>query len=334
MNYAGIDVSHKEVVMVVNVKGKVHQAKTFDNTPSGHQSIIKRLSRLKGETRVCLEATGIYYFDLAVVLSRAAGMEVMVINPRVSHNFSLVMMQRSKTDVTDAHLLTIYCERMPFVVWQRPADEKLSLRAIGRRIATLNKMKAQTKNQLHALNATEETPGMIIKHTEELISMLVKQINAHRDSALTLIQQHAELTNVFILITSIKGIAQASAIQLLAELVVLPSDMNARQWVAYAGLDPRQFQSGSSVAKKPRISKAGNRFIRQSLYMPALVATRHEPHIKAYYEHLIEENGLKKMQAVCAVMRKLLHAIHSIMKSGKPFEGQRFYRMPVEANLQ
>jgi transposase len=115
-----------------------------------------------------------------------------------------------------------------------------------------------------------------------------------------------------VLIVGIKGIAEASAVQVLAELMALPDGMTAKQWVAHAGLDPRCVESGSSVAKKPRISKAGNKYIRQALYMPALVATCHEPHIKGYYRHLVENNGLKKIQAICAVMRKLLHAIHGM----------------------
>ncbi|MGR9051098.1 MAG: transposase, partial [Gammaproteobacteria bacterium] len=83
---------------------------------------------------------------------------------------------------------------------------------------------------------------------------------------------------------------------------------------------------------KPRISKAGNKYIRQALYMPALVATRHEPAIKGYYRHLIDDNGLKKIQAVCAVMRKLLHAIHGMLNTNQAFDGSRFYAMPSTAS--
>jgi transposase len=330
MNNIGIDVSHKELVVVVSVKGKARKALSFENTALGHKAIIGVLSKLKGESKVCLEATGIYHFDLAVALSRAEGIEVMVINPKASHNFAKVLMKRSKTDAVDAETLAIYCERMPFEVWQRPADESIALKAISRRIVTLVKLKTQTKNQLHALNATEETPALVIQHTEALIAVLEQQIQAHRDNALELIQLHAELAEAFALITGIKGIAEASAIQMLGELLILPKDMTAKQWVAYAGLDPRHFESGSSVSKKPRISKAGNKFIRQALYMPALVATRYETQIKAYYTHLIDDNGLKKMQAVCAVMRKLLHAIHGMLKAKTEFDGTRFYAMPVE----
>ncbi|WP_288067502.1 IS110 family transposase, partial [Herbaspirillum sp.] len=78
------------------------------------------------------------------------------------------------------------------------------------------------------------------------------------------------------------GIAAASAIQLLGKLLVLPDDMSAKQWVAMAGLDPRTHQSGSSVNKKPRRSKAGNRYLRIALFMPALSAARHDPNVRAY----------------------------------------------------
>ena len=190
-------------------------------------------------------------------------------------------------------------------------------------------MKAQTKNQLHALISTEETPPLVIDQTRELIKILDQQIKAHRDAGLRLIQQHSELNEAFTLITSIKGIAAASAIQLLAELMILPQDMSAKQWVAFAGLDPRHYESGTSVAKKPRISKAGNKYIRQALYMPALVASNRESHIKGYYSHMINDNGLKPMQALCAIMRKLLHAIHGMFKTNKSFDGERFYTFPV-----
>jgi len=79
----------------------------------------------------------------------------------------------------------------------------------------------------------------------------------------------------------------------------------------WPGLDPREHQSGSSVNKKPRLSKAGNRYLRIAFYMPALSATSHDPNVRAYYHYLIAIRGLKALQALCAVMRKLLLAIHA-----------------------
>jgi len=332
MNHIGIDVGSKELVVVVSTNGKARKAKSFENTASGHQSIIHLLTKLKGACRVCIEATGVYHFDLAVALSRAGDIEVMVINPKVSHNFSKALMTRSKTDAIDAEVLAVYVERMLFVAWERPADQCIGLRVISRRISALSKQKAQTKNQLHALSSTQESPQLVIEQTEALIAVFTQQITLLRDAALELIQQYEALKQAYILITGIKGIAQAASIQILAELMILPDDMSARQWVAHAGLDPRIFDSGTSVSKKPRISKVGNKYIRQALYMPALVACRFEPNIKGYYHHLIDDNGLKKVQAICAVMRKLLHAIHGMLRTNKEFEGSRFYVLPSKEN--
>jgi len=100
--------------------------------------------------------------------------------------------------------------------------------------------------------------------------------------------------------------------------------MQAKQWGAMTGLDPSQYQSGSSVNKKPRRSKAGNRYLRIALYRPALSAARHDPNT-TYYQHLITTRGLKKLRAVCPVMRKLLHAIHATLKNRTPFKSSRFY---------
>ena len=332
MNCIGIDISHKELVVVVSTEGKAQKAKSYKNTATGFTAIIQLLSKLKGDIKICFKATGVIHFDLAVSLSRVEGVEVMVINSKISSHFAKVLMKRGRKDALEAEKLALYCERMPFEAWVRPASEKITLRAISRRMVALSKLKAQSKNQLHTLTNTVETPELMTEQIKELIDVLDRQIKAQHDAALELIKNHAELKENFALITSIKGIADASGIQILAELMILPPDMSAKQWVAHAGLDPRTFESGSSVFKKPRISKAGNKYIRRAIYMPALVAVRFEPHIKGYFLHMINDNGLKKMQALSAVMRKLLHTIHGMLKTSKSFEGERFYKLPSKVS--
>ena len=125
---------------------------------------------------------------------------------------------------------------------------------------------------------------------------------------------------------SIPGIAQTSALRLIAELAVLPADMKAPQWVAQAGLDPRPKESGNSIHPPRRITKAGNKYLRAALYMPALVAIRFQPQVKAFYEKLITA-GKKPLQAIIAVMRKLLHAIWGVWNYNQDFDRQKFYRM-------
>lgn len=323
MNVAGIDVAHKTLAVVIRKAGKTGKVRAFSNDPMGHLAVIRILQKV-GVERVCLEATGTYHLDLAVALDEA-GVALMVVNPKTSKRFAEAMAKRTKTDAVDAAVLAEFAERMAFEPWQRPTEEALSLRACARRLAALSKVRTEAKNQLHALKQTSLTPGIVLEDIELSIAQYEVQIQHLRAWAQGVIDGHEDLKETFELLVSIKGVAQASAIQIPGELLVLPEGMTPKQWVAMAGLDPRHGESGTSVNKKPRLSKAGNCYLRMALFMPALSASRHDPHVHAYYRHLIEDRGLKKIQAICAVMRKLLHAIHGMLKHRQSFDGSRFY---------
>ncbi len=297
------------------------KAREFKNTPQGHAALINCLRKAQ-VSRVCLEATGLYHLDLAL---EDAGFAVMVINPKAAKRFAEAMQSRTKTDAVDAAVLAEFAHRMPFQPWQRPDALALAIRACARRIAALNKLQTQTKNQLHAAQQTAMTPDFLIAALQCSIEHFDAQIEHLRRQVLDLIAANEKLQESLELLISVTGIAAASAIQLLGELLVLPEDMSAKQGVAMTGLDPRAQQSGTSVNKKPRWSKAGNRYLRIALYMPTLSASRHDPKVRAYYHHLIDTRGLKKIQAVCAVMRKLLLAIPAMLKNRRPFDSSRFY---------
>lgn len=329
MKVAGIDVAHKTLAVVIRKAGKLGKVREFANDPVGHRAVIKAL-KTAGVQRVCLEATGTYHLDLAVALDDVA-VALMVVNPKTAKRFAEAMAKRTKNDAVDAAVLAEFAERMAFEPWQRPGEQALSIRACARRLAALRKARAEAKNQLHAWEQTQTTPGIVLEDVALSIAQLDAQIRHLRDWTLGVIDHEAGIKETFELLISIKGVAEASAIQILGELLVLPDDMKAKQWVAMAGLDPRHNQSGTSVNKKPRISKAGNRYLRTALYMPALSAARHDRHVHAYYLHLIEKRGLKKIQAICAVMRKLLHAIHGMLKHRQPFDGSRFYALSESA---
>jgi transposase len=329
MNVAGIDVGSEELVMVIGKDGRLYKPRDFINEPTGHAAIVSALRSAK-VTRVCVEATGVYHVDLAVAL-HDAGIGVMVVNPKAARRFAEAMMSRTKTDPVDAALLAEFAARMPFAAWVRPADEVLALRAYARHLAALTKLRTQLKNQRHAWQQSGTVPAAIVAAVLGHIKQVDAHIESMRGKALDLVGSHAPLQKPYELLLSVKGIAEASAIALLGELLVLPEGMTARQWVAMAGLDPRHSQSGKSVNKRPRISKAGNRYLRSALYMPSLSACRHDPHLRGFYRHLIDHRGLKKLQAVCAVMRKLLTALHAILKTAKPFDGSRLFALRQEA---
>ncbi len=324
MNNAGIDTSNETLDVVVRKKGKSLVCRKFDNDYAGRRALITYLRKHK-VTRVGLEATGYYHLDLALELDDAKDIEVMIINPRASKNFAKAMMQRNKTDATDANVLVEFVERMDFVKWTSAVGEVLDIRAYGRRLVSLGKEKTKAKNQLHAFSRTRRTPKFVIGDIHLSIKQIEAQVDKLISHALHLIQECEFLKERYRRLTSMKGVADKTAIKLLGELGVLAMDMSAQQWVAHAGLYPRAFESGTSVKKRTYIGKVGNRYIREALYMSALSASSHDPHIRGFYLHLIEDNGLTKLQAVCDVMRKMLLAMHGMLKENKPFDGTRFY---------
>ena len=320
----GVDVGSRELAVAIDPgSGRVWEG-VFPNNPAGHRKLIRRLTRNKPTARVCVEATGIYHLDLCLALEQTKGIEVMVANPRVTKDFARAQLRRSKTDRTDALSLLEFVRRMDFELWVPPSSSILALRALSRRIQALLVTRAQEKNRLHADQAVEATPLAIRESIERHIAAINAEIEALTESALVGVHADSELDRRFSLLVSVKGIAEASAITLLAELSVLPSDMTARQWVAHSGLDPKHSESGTSVKGRVRISKVGNRHLRAALFLPAMVASQHEPRVHAYYEKLLAK-GKKPMQALVAVMRKLLHAIRGMFLHNTDFDGTKFF---------
>jgi transposase len=324
LNNVGIDVSAKTFTVIIDHEGSRTEAFDLVNEAKGHKKLIRMITKKGFSARVVLEATGVYGLDLALALHRAKRVEVMVANPRAIGQFAGAYMRRSKTDALDANIILEFAIRMDFESWNPPDPHKLDLRAISRRIEGMIKMATQEKNRLHAANSFDEMSDIVRNDIEVNIRHLERRVERLREQARELIGQHLDLERAFNHITSVKGIAEAAGIHILAELAVLPEDMDVRQWVAHAGLDPRVFQSGTSVNKAARISRQGNVHIRRALFMPALVAVQYEPNVKAFYEKLLAR-GKTKMQANVAVMRKLLHAIHGMLKHDLDFKGEKFY---------
>lgn len=319
----GIDVSAKKLRVASH-----HEEFEMGNASKDHQQLIKRLSKPgRRNVRVCLESTGVYHLDLALALFWAPGFEVMVVPPRAARHFAEALMRRSKDDPIDAKVMLKYADRMDFRPWTPPAEEKLHLRILARRMSALTEMATEEKNRLHAAEMTRTLECIrddieaSIEQLDERIALLKKRAAAHID-------QHPRLQCAIIRLISVKGIALVSAIRIYGELCVLPRDLTARQWVAHAGLDPRHFESGTFQGVT-RISKAGNKYLRAALYWPALTAIRSQPNVKAFYEKLLAK-GKKKMQGVVAVMRKLLHSIWGMFKHETNFEGEKFYALTAE----
>jgi transposase len=328
MAACGMEVSAQELVLALSGKKGTAVLLRFANTAAGHKQLLRTLTRGGKRVRVCMEATGIYGLDVALLLSAQEGVELMVANPRAVRNFARAMMQRSKNDQLDAVVLREFAARMPFKGWVRPEKNTLALWAIARRLQALTKECTREKNRSHAASVSQAMPACVRRNIARTLRFHQREIAELREEARRCIAADEQLRRHYRQLRSVKGIGETSAIQILAELALLPADRDVRQWVAFAGLDPREYTSGTSVRQYTRISKIGNRHLRQALFMPALVASRHEPHLRGFYQHLLAR-GKKKRQALTAVARKLLHAIYGMFHSDQLYQGARVYQLPA-----
>ena len=330
MNRIGIDVANDTLDTTRAYGGQVER-RQFANTAVGHRQFIKWALRGTERAHVCLEATGIYHLQLALALYRHPAIELMVVNPRAARRFAEAHMVRAKTDRIDADGLLLFVQRMPFRPWLAPREEVLQLQSLAHRVAQLDKELTRERSRLHA----SRKAGPHTRPVQQDIQAHIKQLQRRKDAmqarAEAVIRDDQQLADDAHLIDSVPGFAARSTSQLLAELAPLPADMQAPQWVAQAGIDPRPGESGTSVRSTRQISKQGNARIRAALYMPALVAIRHDKHVAAYYEHL-RVRGKSKMTAITAVMRKLLVAIWGMLQHRQEWNGEKFYRLNLSQN--
>jgi transposase len=313
----GIEVSAQTLLVARGSKA----LRPFPNTPSGHQALLRFLEPAGGRVRVCLEATGYYGLDLALTLHQA-GVAIMVANPRAVRHLASALMERSKTDPLDAQVLRQYAARMPFQSWQPPSPTTRKLVAVVRRLQALTEMIAAEKNRRHAASLSVALSGYVGLEIAGHLRVLEHHVERLTAAANELLADDPRLFERYQLLLSIPGFGPTSALHVLAELSLLAPDLDVRQWVAAAGLDPRHCDSGTSVHKPTRISKLGNARLRRALYMPALVASQHEPHLAAFYRELLGR-GKAKMQALVALMRKLLHAIFGMFKHHQTYDGAK-----------
>ena len=281
-NYIGIDVSATTLDVALAGEAPPVTSATFPNTSMGHRRLIRWATKRGQSARVCLEATGVYSAAIALAIQRHPRLDLMVVNPKAIRNYGQARMQRAKTDQIDAQLILDYGQRMPFVLWQPPSDNMMQLQAITRRITQLKNENQREKNRLHAESYRATPTDLIERDIQVHIRHMDRRIQYLTDKGMALIEAESVISGLFQRLRSIPGIGQTSALRILAELAVLPKDMQPVQRVAHAGLDPRPHESGSSLPPPRKITKVGNEFLRTALYMPALMAIRHQPQVKAF----------------------------------------------------
>ncbi len=308
----GIDISKQKFDAALLVDGKVKH-KTCKNSAEGFTMLMLWLEK-QGVSNVhaCMEATGNYGDDLALYL-HDAGHIVSIVNPARIKGFAQSELVRTKTDKLDAALIARFCLAMKPGPWIPPSPEIRSLRALVRRVDSLIDMRSQEKNRIST--AHESVIALINEH----IAYLDQEIEKIRLQIADLIGQDPDLKRKKELLDSIPALGRSTIPIILAELDDLDKFTHVRELVAFIGLAPKATDSGSSIKGKPRLCKIGHARLRKALYMPALVSIQCNPVMIAFY-HRLRDKGKNGKVIVCAIMRKLVHVIFGVLKSGKKYD--------------
>ena len=315
----GIDVSKRKLDVCV-VKGEKFKTKVVPNTAEGHQTLDHwlRARDLDPQVPVCLESTGPYSEAVATALADA-GWCVSVVNPARVKGYAQSQLARNKTDTVDARFLALYAQRAELEPWTPPDPALRELRALVERLQALLDMRQQELNRLEAIGQSEagQVAGMVREHVAWLdrqIARVESDIDDHIDG-------HPQLKRDAELIRSIPGIGEKTAARILAYIGDVRRFRSAKALAAFVGVTPRQRTSGTSVRGRTMLSRAGSGPARRALYMPGIVAVRHNPVIIALAERL-RERGLAPKAIVGASMRKLVHLIYGVVCSGTPFKAE------------
>jgi len=243
----------------------------------------------------------------------------MVVNPIITHAFFKMQLNRNKTDKADAQLIARYCQHAALngdfekKSYQPKDRDYEAIQRLVTRCDQLEKSKTQENNRLEA--SVNKQASRSIKRLQKAIDSEIVQV---KKAISNIVKNNLQLKQQVQLLISINGIGERTAWSILAYIGDINFFSNSKQIASYAGLTPKIIQSGTSIDKSS-LSKLGHKRLRKSLYMPALVAIRHNPTLKAVYERLVN-NGKPKKVAIVAVMRKLLILSYTVLKSEKPFD--------------
>jgi len=301
--FVGIDVSKAQLDVALPDGTQV-----WPNDPDGHQQLVEQLGKWPLQM-VVLEATGGYERAITAELA-AAGLPVVVVNPRQVRDFARATGRLAKTDQIDAAVLAEFGRAVRPEQRPLPDAETEKLREKLARRRQLVQMLSAESNRLQ--QAHEASVRKSIRHVQQT---LTKQL-AHIDEDLQqTIQQTPAWREKENLLRSVPGIGPQTALSLLVELPELGS-CSRQQIAALVGVAPLNRDSGKFRGR--RTTWGGRATVRKALYMATLVATRYNPRIRNHYQRLLKA-GKRKKVALVACMRKLLCILNALLRDQKPW---------------
>ena len=318
-SWTGIDVSKDTLDVSLFLESGPPVFGKFSNNKTGHGQFFKWAKRQSKGARVhfCMEATGNYGNAAALSLAGANQM-VSVVNPAYIHYWNLSRGTGNKTDKADAKAIAEYCRTEKPGLWRAATPEVRELTALVRHYDNLVDHVTQMKNRL-------KEPGLSPTVSRSLAKLL-KQLEAEQADIKKLIDKHIDnnptLKKDRDLLVTIPGIANLTAAEILAELPDVRQFTDASSAAKYAGLSPSQHESGTSIRKRTKVFKAGNRRLKTALHMPAMSAIVHNEPVKQIFNRL-KAKGHKGASALSAAKRKLLMIAFGVLRTQQPFRANQ-----------
>ena len=309
----GIDIA-KLSMDVTLLAGEQQVYARFENTATGIKHLLRWLVEQKvSGLHVCMEATNVYWEAVAEALY-AEHYCVSVVNPRRIKGFAMSQMRRNKTDKLDSEVIAAYCAAMEPERWQPPTQTQSKLRSLQRHRLDLKQSIQQHKNRRETTKDADVLASLqrVIEALEAELQAVDKQLGEVADECQAVSEQKQ-------LLLSVTGIGVKSAHMLLALIYDMANYKNARAVAADAGATPSHCQSGTSVHRRPKLSKMGKAAVRGELHMPALNAMRTNPVLRTFAERL-RADGKPEPVIIAAVVRKLIHICYGVLKHKTPFD--------------
>lgn len=305
----GIDVAKATLEVAISGRAKTL---ALANDETGCAAVLAELSGLRVGL-VLFEATGGFELACATAL-QLAGLAVAVVNPRQARDFARAMGHLAKTDRIDAAVLADMARTLlargdlSKLVKPLPDAGQLELQGLVTRRRQLMAMKLAEDHRMKMPGVRQRRSlNTIIKALDREIARVDKDLQAFVGA------NHAELAA---LLDSVKGVGKATISTLLAEVPEL-GKLSGREVSALVGVAPINRDSGTMRGKRSIFG--GRPDVRRVLFMAALVASRHNPVIKTFYQRLLATGKPKKV-ALVACMRKLLTILNAMVRSGKPWD--------------
>jgi transposase len=323
----GLEVDSKKIkvsvqIMLEDLSIKILGSRTWRNKVKVFGSMkdwIEKKRKQDCEVHLTMEATGVYYENLAYFFNEQNNFVVHVLLPNMSNAFRKSLNEKSKTDEIDARLLgQLGLERM-LRKWEPISDQMRQLKKMNRERLRLNKEKTMVTNQLHAEQASYNPLKTGIKRYEKRLKFIAKQIEQIEKELKQIVDKDQHLKTRIDNACTAKGLAFITVCGIVSELNGFALFTNRNQLVSFTGYDVVKTESGTSVHGPRKISKKGNSYVRQMLYMAAMSAAQCDDHHRDYYQRIVNKTGIK-MKANVAIQRKLLLLIYTLFKNNLPYD--------------